>query len=203
MGVPPAVQGASTQGHEAAKHISFQFQCFPWFETLRPWTTAAEPAPGPTQVPEKDCGRDARDPREEAGSHRRLVVTGCTLMKAASPPGAASRRLRLVARILALAWAVFWSAFGLLSGIGGIGEGGGLQAVLAHTLMPGLVFLAAAVIAWRWELVGGLLLALAGLATIFVYPFATTAGGFPLLPLPGIVAGALCWAGWLARRWGG
>ncbi|MDP3047795.1 MAG: hypothetical protein Q8O07_10000 [Chloroflexota bacterium] len=121
-------------------------------------------------------------------------------MNTANPAGAPSWWLRLVARILALAWAVFWSAFGLLSGIG---EGGGPQAVLVHALIPGLIFLAAAVIAWRWDLVGGLLLALAGLATLFMYPFATTAGGFLVLPLPGIVAGALFWAGWLARHRGG
>lgn len=108
-------------------------------------------------------------------------------MNTANATHAASWWLRLVARILALAWAVFWSAFGLLSGMG---EGGGLQAVLAHTLMPGLVFLAAAVIAWRWDLVGGLLLALAGLAVVFAFPFARTASGFLALPLPGIVAAA-------------
>ena len=105
--------------------------------------------------------------------------------------------LRLLARILALVWAAFWSAFGLLSGIG---EGGDLPAVLRHTLVPGLVLLAAAVIAWRWERAGGLLLALAGLATLFMYPFAMTAGGFLALPLPGIVAGALFWIAWLAQR---
>jgi hypothetical protein len=105
--------------------------------------------------------------------------------------------LRLAARVLALSWAVFWSGFGLLSGIG---EGGGFEGVLIHTLVPGLVFLLAAVIAWHWERVGGVLLAVAALATLFVYQFATTASGFLALPLPGIVAGSLFWAGCLARR---
>jgi hypothetical protein len=118
-------------------------------------------------------------------------------MKADGPAGASSRRPRLAARVLALAWAVFWSGFGLLSGIG---EGGGFEAVLVHTLIPGLVFLAAALIAWRWELAGGLLLALAGLATLLMYPLATTAGGFLALPLPGLVAAGLFWAGSLGRR---
>jgi hypothetical protein len=118
-------------------------------------------------------------------------------VKLENPTHRASRWLLLLARILALAWAVFWSAFGLLSGLG---EGGGIQTVLFHTLMPGLLFLAAALIAWRWELAGGVLLALAGIASLFLYPFVTTAGGLLALPLPGIVAGALFWATWMARR---
>jgi hypothetical protein len=105
--------------------------------------------------------------------------------------------LRLAARSLALIWAVFWSGFGLLSGIA---EGGGIQAVLIHTLAPGLVFLAAAAVAWRWERLGGLLLAAAGLATLSAYGFARSMPGFVVLPLPGIVSGALSWAAWQARR---
>jgi hypothetical protein len=105
--------------------------------------------------------------------------------------------LRQSARILAMLWSVFWSVLGFLSGIG---EGGGTEAVIAHTIFPGLVFLAAALIAWRWERVGGLLLVLGGFAAIAMFPFATTAGGFPILPLPGLVAGALCWLDWQVRR---
>jgi hypothetical protein len=120
-------------------------------------------------------------------------------MNADGPAGASSRRLRLAARILAFAWAVFWSGFGLLSGIG---EGGGAVAILVHTAIPGLAFLAAAAIAWRWQRAGGLLLALAGLATLPVYGFARSVPGFLALALPGIAAGAMLWADWFRRRGG-
>ncbi len=120
-------------------------------------------------------------------------------MNAASLAGGAYPRLRLLAKILALAWAVFWSGFGLLSGIG---EGGGFVAILVHTAFPGLAFLTAAAIAWRWERAGGLLLALAGLATLPAYGFARSAPGFVAVALPGMLAGTLLWGAWAAQRRG-
>jgi hypothetical protein len=108
-----------------------------------------------------------------------------------------SRWLRYSARALALIWACWWTLFGLLSGAG---EGYNLSGILLHATVPGLVFLAAAVIAWRWEAIGGVLLLLAGLGTLIVFWYARTPQGFLLLTLPPLVAGLLFLVSWLRAR---
>ncbi len=63
--------------------------------------------------------------------------------------------IRYLARGLALIWALSWVFFGIASGIGEELPFGG---VVAHTALPGLVFLLTAFIAWRWETLGAILL---------------------------------------------
>jgi len=104
------------------------------------------------------------------------------------------------ARILSLAWAGFWVWFGLASGISEpTTERGKLMDVLIHTTVPGLVFLVTALIAWRWEAVGGVLLLLEGLIIAVGYPWMFH-GRFPLrtyvfveltMAVPPLVAGVL------------
>jgi hypothetical protein len=110
-----------------------------------------------------------------------------------------SKWIRYTARGVALAWASLWTMFGLMSGIG---EGLDPVGVFMHTLVPGLIFLIAAIIAWRWELFGGLLLVAEGLLTMATFPFATTSQGFMLLAFPPIVAGCLFLADALFTRTG-
>lgn len=105
--------------------------------------------------------------------------------------------LRYGGRALALTWATFWTLFGLLSGIG---EGADALGVFLHTLMPGLILLAAAIIAWRWQAVGAVLLFLGGLATLALFPWARTVMGLVMLPLPGVLAGALLLAARMLTR---
>lgn len=71
--------------------------------------------------------------------------------------------------------------------------------VLIHTTVPGLVFLVTALIAWRWQAVGGMLLLLEGLIVAVGYPWRFQ-GRFPLgtyvfmeltMALPPLVAGVL------------
>jgi hypothetical protein len=95
---------------------------------------------------------------------------------------------------VALVWAGWWTIFGL---VGGIGEGLDAAGVAMHTAVPGLLFLLAAVIAWRWELPGAVLLAVAGIATVSVYGFARTPEGFLLLTLPPLLAAGLFLMSWL------
>jgi hypothetical protein len=78
--------------------------------------------------------------------------------------------MRYVAGALALVWAGFWSFFGLASGIG---EGLSLGRVLAHTTMPGLIFLASAVVAWRTHVIGAAVLLIEGLVVLIAYPIMT------------------------------
>jgi hypothetical protein len=108
--------------------------------------------------------------------------------------------MRYIARVLALIWACWWTFFGLIAGAG---EGYGPSGILAHAAVPGLVFLVAAVIAWRWEVIGGILLLLEGLATLIVFWFSRTAEGFLTLTSPPLVAGLLFLAISLRARMSG
>ncbi len=104
--------------------------------------------------------------------------------------------MRLIARSLAVAWGGFWVWFGLASGIS---EGIGFMGTLIHTAMPGLILLASAFFAWRWERTGGALLVVEGLIITAAYPL-SFGPRFPLatvifvlltMALPPIAAGVL------------
>jgi len=99
-----------------------------------------------------------------------------------------TKQLLYLARGLALLWGGWWTLFGLLSGIG---EGPSLEGILRHTLFPGLLFLAFALIACRWSLVGSLFLIVGGLLALAVFPFAWMPAGLLTLTLPPLLAAAL------------
>jgi hypothetical protein len=64
---------------------------------------------------------------------------------------------------------LFWTWFGIASGIA---EGGGVLGTFMHTLMPGLVLLGITYVAWRWPLIGGvLLIAMGGAFAVFFNQF--------------------------------
>jgi hypothetical protein len=96
-------------------------------------------------------------------------------------------------RALGVVWALWWTVFGLLSGIG---EGAGLLAVVMHTIMPGLIFLLAAALAWRWKPWGTIPLIVLGAWAMLAYDFGRDLGGLATLSLPPIVAGGLLLRGW-------
>jgi hypothetical protein len=105
------------------------------------------------------------------------------------------RWMRYLAVIVALLWAGFWTFFGLASGIS---EGLSPVGILHHSIFPGLIFLISAIIAWRWNLVGGILLVLESLFVFVVYPMRFM--DFPLITillvlatmaLPPMIAGIL------------
>ena len=85
------------------------------------------------------------------------------------------RRLRYVARGLGVAWAGWWTLFGVLCGIGE----GGLVGTLIHAAVPGLVFAASVAVAWKWGLVGGIILAAEGVIVAVGYPVMVR-GRFPV-----------------------
>jgi len=103
--------------------------------------------------------------------------------------------LRYAGRTAALLWALLWVFFGAASGFG---EGESLGGIFLHTLMPGMVFLISALVAWKWEIFGGVLLVAEGLVVLIRYPF--MARGFPpatiafvllTMALPPMLAGLL------------
>lgn len=113
--------------------------------------------------------------------------------------------MRYTARGLALIWAGFWVFFGVASGLS---EGLNALAIFIHTLVPGLIFLVFALVAWKWELLGGIVLVFAGIAVAIGYPI-MVAGRFPLMTivfvlltmaLPPLIAGILHLASWGSSR---
>jgi hypothetical protein len=106
------------------------------------------------------------------------------------------RWLRYAGGALGLLWAGFWTIFGLLSGMG---EGSGLAGVVIHAAVPGLIYVAAVMIAWRWAPLGGIVLLLCGLGTLFYYSTARTAQGFVTLVLPAVACAFLLLADYLRQ----
>lgn len=111
------------------------------------------------------------------------------------------KNLRKIARVLTVLWAGGWVLFGLSSGLY---EGMKPTGVLLHTALPGLIFLLTAVIAWRWEVLGGKLLMFEGLLIFVIFPV-IAAGSIPFtgilfviltMALPPLVAGFLLRMNW-------
>jgi hypothetical protein len=107
-----------------------------------------------------------------------------------------SKMPRRIAIILALFWAALWLVFGVASGF--LEPGPHDIRRFAETL-PGLVFLVTTLIAWRWPLVGGIVLLGMGLLILVAYPvlmharlqWSTIIITDAFLALPPLVAGLL------------
>ncbi|MBN2457906.1 hypothetical protein JXB31_02120 [Candidatus Woesearchaeota archaeon] len=101
-----------------------------------------------------------------------------------------ARCLRYTARAILLIVAIFWFVFALLSGSERFG--GGIRGIVMNSpnALPWLILFAFTYVAWRWELVGGSLIALIGFITIFMFdafeePFVLIAISLPLIMLGG------------------
>ena len=100
------------------------------------------------------------------------------------------------ARLLALTWAGWWTFFGLASGIG---EKLKPVGIAVHAAVPGLIFLATALLAWRWPVAGGIALVAEGVAVLIAYPLvfgprfplATVAFVLVTMALPPFIAGTM------------
>lgn len=103
-----------------------------------------------------------------------------------------------LARAISACWAVFWTWFGFACGVA---EFASFTDVLQQTI-PGLLFLGATVVAWRFPREGGALLLALGIIVFGVYWNLATQQGGGAAPLTGsmlagppMLAGALfCWA---------
>ena len=94
--------------------------------------------------------------------------------------------VRAFARVMALVWALWWLLAGLADGaVAGYNT---LDSLL-QSATPGLVLLATALIAWRWERLGGTLLALAGTFLPLAFRFTVTPVEILTLSLPPMLAG--------------
>ncbi|MEA4884004.1 MAG: hypothetical protein VB144_10205 [Clostridia bacterium] len=98
--------------------------------------------------------------------------------------------LARIAFAVAAAWAAWWTLFGLVSGIG---EGLGLVGTVMHTV-PGLVFMAAAAVGWKWNIAGGVVLAAVGLGALSFFGYLPSRILEPaglLIGLPPVVSGVM------------
>lgn len=102
--------------------------------------------------------------------------------------------LRLIALALVLLFGSFWVLFGIMC------EWGHPVGMLMHILVPGLAYLAAGWLAWRWPLTGGTALILLGAFSVLF--FNTYRNIFTLLTvsLPPIIAGLMLLAGRLVEH---
>lgn len=110
-----------------------------------------------------------------------------------------------IARVLALLWGGWWTFFGIASAFA---EDLDLIGILIHTSVPGLIFLASAALAWRWEAIGGVILLIEAAIVCVGYPV-LVAGRFPLstitfvlltMGLPPLAAGVLFLLHWRRRE---
>jgi hypothetical protein len=105
------------------------------------------------------------------------------------------KTMRHFARALALLWAGFWTSFFLAESLAWHAPWDRMTTWLA----VGLAFVILALLAWRWEVVGGLLLMAAGVLVPLAYwfwgpralPVATRAAILLAFGVPPVAAGAL------------
>lgn len=103
---------------------------------------------------------------------------------------------RTIGLALAGLCTAFWLWFGIASAIV---ERLGPASSIMHVVLPGGILLVTILLAWKWEVLGGTLLALEGLIVAIGYPILAR-GRFPVatvvlmvltLALPPVVAGLL------------
>lgn len=101
---------------------------------------------------------------------------------------------RVVARVISLGWGVFWAWFGFASGVA---EYASVGDILLQT-MPGLIFIAVSLLAWKHPAPGGALLVALAIVVFTAYwagaetaPAVSGLGTALLLSLPPLTSGIL------------
>lgn len=113
-----------------------------------------------------------------------------------SEPSRGIRILRIAARTLLVVTALVWFVFAVLSGAGQYGDG--IDAVVRNlpNALPWLALLAMVAVAFRWELIGGALIALAGFGSLLFFHAWSAPIVLLGVSLPLIAAGTaliVCW----------
>jgi len=96
------------------------------------------------------------------------------------------QKIAYFAKILLLVIAIVWLVFALLSGA----EGSGTFKNIPNAL-PWIILFVFACIAFRWQILGGILIVLFGIFTIFFFGFIEVIWLLLIISLPIIVLGAV------------
>jgi hypothetical protein len=108
--------------------------------------------------------------------------------------------LRYTARIFLILVVSFWFVFALLSGAEELG--GGLMGVVKNfpNALPWLLLFALVFLAWKWELVSGIIIAALGILTIFMFDTLEEGVTFLLISVPLMFLGGALVSAWYLER---
>ena len=108
--------------------------------------------------------------------------------------------LRYSARTVLAIVATFWFVFALLSGAAEYG--GGIKGLLLNSpnALPWVLLGVLVYVAFKWELVGGLLIAGMGVLTVFFFNAYKSAFVFFAIPVPLVVLGGFLVVSWYLTK---
>jgi len=111
-----------------------------------------------------------------------------------------AKYLHYTAVIILLVVAAFWFIFALLSGAEAYG--GGLKGILMNSpnALPWLLLLAFVYVSWKCRLVGGIIITLAGICTIFAFDTFESIFSFLFISLPITLLGIILIVSWYLTR---
>ena len=112
----------------------------------------------------------------------------------------AAKFLRYASRTVLVIVSSFWFVFALLSGSGEYG--GGIKGIMMNSpnALPWLLLGVLVYVAFKWELVGGLLVAGMGIFTVFFFNAYKSAFVFFSISVPLVVLGGLLLASWYLTK---
>ncbi|MFC1617220.1 hypothetical protein ACFL2K_03270 [Candidatus Margulisiibacteriota bacterium] len=107
-----------------------------------------------------------------------------------------AKYLRYISRSVLIIIAVFWFVFALLSGSEELG--GGVKGILLNSpnSLPWLLLLLIIYVVWKWEFIGGILIILSGIFTIFFFQTYKSIITFSLISIPLIAIGIMLILSW-------
>ncbi len=108
--------------------------------------------------------------------------------------------LRYIARTILIIISVFWFLFALFSGAEEYG--GGLKGILMNSpnALPWLSLLVFVFLAWKWELIGGILIVMLGGFTVYFFKAYESLPVFIIISLPLIILGGFYIFSWYLAK---